>query len=108
MRMTRLMNSAMMPVPGQYRLTAITRDQFVRELRSAHGNGGLVSYIGYEQNVRIISKLSGIQIPVNRAETTLAPGDVMLIMRLKYRVTPANKGQEVSENDFEYFKATYK
>lgn len=105
--MTILMNSAMMPQPGQYRMYRIDRNNFAGRLREAHGTGVLVSYIGYQQTAEFITKITGVPVEVNRTETKLQDGDFILVCKLKYRVDARTKGAPVDEDDFEFFRATY-
>jgi len=101
----KLMNSAVMPAEGTYYNTKITKEQFVEILKS---NINITdSYISYPQNIDYIYKISGIKVPLSRAETTLENGDVMLILKLKYRVELGTKGQQVNEDNFEYYMTKY-
>jgi hypothetical protein len=99
-----LMNSAMMPAPGTYRLRWVSRDEFVREMRE-----GFVSYIGYPDTARYLERLSGFYVPVNRDETLIFEGAVMLICKLRYRLSdPAQKGRFTpSDDDYEFFICRY-
>jgi len=103
--MIKLMNSAMMPVCGIYTLRQMSRNAFVTYLR----DNEFESYIGYPDTARLIEEISGVAIPVSRAQTTLEDGDVMLIAKLKYRVNnPHQKGRFTpSMDDFEFFHAMY-
>lgn len=103
--MNRLMNSAMMPSPGVYHLRQVDRDAFVDLLRGE----SFESYIGYPETAKFLERISGVIVPLSRAQTTLADGDKMLIVRLKYRVqSPSDKGKFVpSDDDFEFFVAVY-
>lgn len=66
------------------------------------------SYIGYPQTAEYMSKVLGVNVEVNREEMQLKDGDMMLVCKLKYRVKdPTTKGQEVSEDDFEWYLVSY-
>lgn len=105
--MIRLLNSAVMPVQGDYRLVRVSEPEFATEVRRAHQDGELVSYIGYPQTAEHIRRLSGVTVAVSREQTTLEDGDTLLICKLAYRVVdPATKGQPQPE-DFEYFVCQY-
>lgn len=105
---TRLLNSAIMPAPGTYRLEPVTREAFAARVRHAARAGTLVSYIGYEQTAAMISRLAGVSIAVTREATTVESGDELLICRLRYRVADVStKGRPVDENDFEFFVCGY-
>jgi hypothetical protein len=106
---TKLLNSAMMPAPGIYKAESIAKDEFVHLVQQAHAEGSLESYIGYPQNVELIKQWTGVEVPLNRAQTTVEDGDVLLVMRLKYRVgNPAMKGAKVDARDFEFMRVGYK
>lgn len=96
-----LLNSAMLPSAGNYELVQIAEADFIRLVKSYKDD--LVSFIGYPQNLEIIKKKTGLSFPFSRGKCEMLPGDVSLIMRLKYRVEGLKKGEEVSESDFEYF-----
>lgn len=104
----KLMNSAMMPREGKYKLRLISRVEFFRFIRAANNMTTLENYIGYPQNLELIAKNTGVHLAPSREQTTVRNGDILLIMRLKYRVTsPKAKGAPVDVDDFEYFEATY-
>lgn len=105
--MIHVMNAAMMPAEGCYNLTGITQDGFMRAIKTAHRNGNLTSWIGYQQNADFIAEKTGIRLPLTRKETKIGDGDKLLIMKLRYRVDGYPKGYPVSENDFEFFVADY-
>lgn len=105
----KLLNSAMMPEPGKYELVKIGHFTFCSLLKEAYEKGILDSYIGYQQNIELIKRWTGIKLPISRETTRLESGDMLLIMKLKYRlVNPADKGKkEVKEEDFEFFICKY-
>ena len=103
-----LLNSAMMPVlSGTYRVEGLTRKGFVTAVRSAHADGLLESYIGYEQTANLISEWTDIDIPLNRSKTSVIDGQTMLVMRLKYRPNAETKGALVQASNFEFARITY-
>lgn len=99
-----LMNSAMMPAEGVYILTRVSRERFVEAMRA-----GFVSYIGYPDTAHFLERISGRSVPVNRSETLMFDGAIMLICKLKYRLTnPADKGRFTpSDADYEFFFCEY-
>ena len=105
----RLMNSAMMPKEGVYRAVKITKQEFIKEIKEAYNKGILESYIGYENNVELIKKWTGITVELRRVPTTVEDGDVLLVLKLKYRVqNPSQKGKfQPSEEDYEFYKVYY-
>lgn len=104
---THIMNAANMPRPGKYELVEISEAAFMSGVSQAVANGTAVSSIGYPQNIQYIRKKSGVNLPMSRNATKLQQGDLMLIMKLKYRVDGLPKGKDVSEEDFEYYQCTY-
>ena len=103
--MIRLMNSAMMPKAGHYRLTQISIEEFTTLLKSNE----FVSYIGYKETARLIEPIIEKPVPLSRKTTDLNDGDVLVIVRLKYRVDAESKKGSIEPDitDFEFFKATY-
>lgn len=103
--MNRLMNSAMMPKTGSYRCMAIHKETFADLLK----NYPFESYIGYQDTADHIKSVSGVDIPLNRSQTTLEDGDCMIVCKLKYRVaSPSDKGRFTpSDSDYEYFLIEY-
>ena len=109
-----LLNSAMMPAAGVYRLVKINAKTFANYLQDYYEKNQLINYIGYEATTKHIKDITNIRIPVNRVQVNeLHDGDVLLICKLKYRLeNPSNKGnKEFQKNltcdDFEYYIAFY-
>jgi hypothetical protein len=99
--MKKLLNSAMMPnLDCVYDCRSCGPYEFARYLQA----GPFESYIGYPETARILEELSGVKIPISRAQTTVEPGDTLLIARLKYRLgNPADKGKTTHTlDDFEF------
>lgn len=108
--MVRLLNSAMMPSPEFcYCPQRITREQFIRLVREADARGELDSYIGYPSTADHIARISGVSVQINRSETKLERGDVILVCKLRYRLAdPGQKGSAaaqaaITDEDFEYW-----
>jgi len=104
-----LLNSAMMPATGTYRLRELSRDEWVRAIQTAAQEESIQSYIGYPDTARHVQEITGLPIEVNRAEVTLDKSATLFIVKLKYRVTdPAQKGQFApSDADYVYYVAQY-
>lgn len=107
MNKVKLMNSAMMPHAGTYRATSITKEEFVHLVQTAHTTGQLESYVGYEQNAKLIKEWSGVHVQVNRETTRFRDGDIAIVMKLRYRVNPASKGQKIDDTAFEFMRVEY-
>ena len=104
-----LLNSAVMPDEGVYTLKRISEATFQKVLRDAAATDNFKSYIGYPETARLIEQITGIAIEVSREQATLAPGDTMLIVKLRHRVTnPANKVTlQLSIDEFEFFRCDW-
>ena len=105
-----LLNSAVMPTEGVYTLKQISEATFRTVLREAAVTKNFQSYIGYPETARLIEQLTGIEIEVSREQATLAPGDIILIVKLRQRVTnPIHKDiRQLSIRDFEFFRCDWK
>lgn len=104
-----LLNSAVMPNEGVYTLKQITETTFTKELRNAATSDNLQSFIGYPETAQLIEQITGIEVEVSREQATLTPGDTMLIVKLRQRVTnPADKETlQLSVDDFEFFRCDW-
>ena len=105
--MIRLLNSAMMPTEGVYRLSKINKEEFVTILQKAVNENQLESYIGYPQNIELLKQWSGLDIPLNRKETVVEDGDTLLIMKLNYRPEAGSKGLDVNDSSFLFYRAEF-
>lgn len=106
MRTFRLINSSVMPKPGNYQYQEIDADSFYRKIKQAAQRGTLVHNIGYHQNIDLINQKTGLKLQINKDRTLLNDGDEILSMSLKYRTN--NKGAKVNEQDFQYGRIKYK
>lgn len=100
-----LVNSAMMPTLERvYAPVEVKANQFVKFVQDGAKLGRLFSFIGYRETADFLTKLTGVEIPVNRKPASVERGDLMLICKLDYRVPDPNaKGQPVSQNDFVFW-----
>jgi len=100
-----LLNSAMCPQEGTYRVSKITPEQARQIVQKAEV---VKSYIGYPQTAEYMSSVLGIQVEVNRGETRFEDGDIAVVCKLKYRVAnPADKGSTVDPDAFEWYVMFY-
>ena len=109
-----LMNSAMMPEDGIYTCERITRQEFINLVKEYYQKGEIRSYIGYSNTVDFIRRLTGITFAVNRNKTHLNDGDLVLVVKLKYRFKDPDakikvrQGKiQIKDDDYEFFKVTY-
>ncbi len=104
--MYKLMNSAMMPAPGNYALRQVDSAAFSDLLRTEKFS----SFIGYQDTADFLERISGVKVPVSREPTTVEDGDTLLIVKLKYRVqNPGDKSRFVpADSDYEFFVCGYR
>ncbi|MCE2416012.1 DUF1874 domain-containing protein [Candidatus Poribacteria bacterium] len=105
-----LLNAAVMPIEGTYTLKRISKSKFQRLLQEADAAGNFQSYIGYPETARLIEQLTGVEIEVSREQAELAPGDSMLIVKLRHRIIDPTRKEtpERSMDDFEFFRCDWK
>ena len=104
-----LFNSAVMPDEGIYTLKGISADTLKKVIQKAGATDNFKSYIGYPETARLIEQITGIAVEVSREQATLAPGDIMLIVKLRQRVAnPADKeALQLSTDDFEFYRCEW-
>ncbi len=101
-----LLNSANMPSDGLYNKKTISKNQFIEIIKNAKI---INSSIGYESVGKLIKKLTGIDVNVNRNITYINNNTTIVGLTLSYRVKPKNKGYtEPTDDDYIYFLAEYK
>ncbi|RKU22868.1 hypothetical protein C6503_03645 [Candidatus Poribacteria bacterium] len=105
-----LLNSAVMPTEGVYTLKRISEATFRTVLQGAAAAKNFQSYIGYPETAHLIEEFTGIEVEVSREQATLAPGDIILIVKLRHRVAnPTDKDiPQLSIGDFEFFWCDWK
>jgi hypothetical protein len=107
--MIKLMNSAMMPREGLYSCRAIT-PQEAKNLFQKNTKAGFKSHIGYPNTCRVLSKLFEVSVPLSRESTEIKQGDVIIAVRLPYRIDPdEKKGRKHGEalEDYEFFEVRF-
>lgn len=99
-----------MPTEGVYTLKRISKTKFQTVLQEAAATGNFQNYIGYPETAHLIAQLTGIEVEVSREQAELAPGDVMLIVKLRHRVAdPASKlTLQPTMDDFEFYRCDWK
>lgn len=106
----KLVNSAIMPNEGVYHCIKIKQEEFASRARIAYKNGILENYVGYQQTLDYVKKITEInELEVNRGMATCTSGDELLVIKLNRRVMPDEKGniEELTENDFEFYIVKY-
>lgn len=99
-----LLNAAVMPAAnGTYTSAGISVSEFAERAVKAYDAGNLISYVGYRSTAVMLSDLVGFEIQESRAETRLEDGDVLLIVRVKYRLgNKKNADMEPTLDDMEF------
>lgn len=114
MKTIHLLNAAVMPNAGIYRLEQITPDEFKSSVVDAHKKGSLKHYIGYETTLELVRWWVGINLGnINVDQTEMADGDAFLVLRLRRRVSASTKVRTRGEHarleieDFDFYCGTY-
>ena len=100
-----LLNSSVMLADGYYTCKTITAQE-AKELFLRYSND-YKSFLGYPNSCRVFSELTSVKVPLCRDITELKDGDVILAMRLKYRVPTDEKssrkhGERLDDYTFHY------
>jgi hypothetical protein len=106
--MVHLMNCAVMTNQGTYRVKKIPLEEFCKLIQEAHAGNNLISHLGYDQAIEYVRKNTGIRFPFNRDRTELADGDVMLILRLAYRISDPSTKRLPQREDYEFLSSIFK
>jgi hypothetical protein len=100
-----ILNSAVMPIDGNYNKKSISKNRFINLIKNA---SDIKSSIGYESVSDIIFEMTGIKISVDREITTIPNGYNIIGLTLDYRMNPNSKGiTNPTEDDYTYFIAYY-
>ena len=100
-----ILNSAVMPVDGNYNKKSISKNRFVELIKNAID---IKSSLGYESVSEIVYKMTDVKLSVDREVTTIPEGYDIIGLTLDYRMNPASKGHKnPTEDDYIYFIAYY-
>ncbi len=86
-----VMNSPILTAPGKYVYEQIDIERARRLLKEP-----FESAIGHEATAQFMSRLLGVEIPVNRVSIAMRPGDVAVIFRVKQRL---EEGKVLTEGE---------
>ena len=105
------MNSAMMPESGTYKCKYVDIDTFVKSFKKAYAKvKSFENSIGYPDTASFLSKILGVEVPMNRTNTSLVSGDMIWVVRKAQRFEdPTMKGvKEVDPSDYVYAVIEFK
>lgn len=109
--MIKLMNSAMMPAEGSFKLRRISTRKFAILLADHYFESSIGYYHTARQIEEIVRRETGtrIQVPVNRQKTTLGSKEFLLICKLKYRLADSRdkRTHQPEIEDLEFFECEY-
>lgn len=105
--MIKLMNAAVMPRAGVYRVSELSASEFADALKSEE----FQSFVGYDSTAKHIESIAGVSVPVCRDQAAVEDGDRMLVCRLKARLSDptkkADKNYVPAPEDYEYLLVVY-
>lgn len=94
---------------GVYFSQKLPKHHFLNEIINGAGTGKLRSYIGYQETADLITEATGVPIEVNRTEAELDDSDILLVIKLKNRPDPKDKGSvKPTIDDFEFRFVAYR
>lgn len=77
-------------------------------LRKAQEQGKLLSYIGHQSTAKLVSRVFGINVTVNRGMYEPRSRDLAVVVRLKKRLPRSMDVQEIDVNDIEVWLIMYR
>lgn len=106
----KLYSSCVVPFPGIYRVSHISKEDF-REICEIYKKGNLKieSYIGYDSCIQFVNKIAGLDFLKNKEPNlTLSESDIILVCKVKGRMSFYEKTHlQPTESDFQFAKIEF-
>ena len=81
-----VLNSATLPLAGGKKYLIKAREISVEEASELLKSEPFISAVGHEATAKALSNVFGVEIPFNRVQITLQPGDKLISIILKKRL----------------------
>jgi len=88
-----ILNSAILTSHGKYYFFPLSTEGARRRLER-----GFVSAVGHEATAKVLSRILGVEVPVNRIRIKMEPGDEAVVFRLHERLP---EGKVLSAEELE-------
>lgn len=95
-----VMNTTIMPNPGKYLCVPIS----LSNVKFLLMKNDYISAIGHESTAKLLEKITGLSIKMNRITISLEPGDTMLVFKLKTRLEEGTilNEEELAKLEYEF------
>jgi len=81
-----ILNSATLPLAGGKKYMIKARELSVKEASEMLKKEQFISAVGHEATAKALSNVFGVEVPYNRIQITLQPGDKLISIILKKRL----------------------
>jgi len=92
-----VLNSATLPLAGGKKYVIKAREITVKEASEMLKSEPFISAVGHESTAQVLTNVFGVNIPYNRIQITLQPGDKLISIILKKRLEEGKVLKTVEE-----------